>query len=105
MQRIDLKDEDSNIFCPFCGTHSINANEGKVDACEHLSYVAHEDGFEYKSEAFEALMSEEQLDELIEKEFMSGFSAKVDIAQAFELRLFASPPAPFGFYVAFQLIS
>jgi len=39
MQRISLnRSPDDNLFCPFCGTQTIEAGEEAINECPHLVY-------------------------------------------------------------------
>ena len=58
IQRVEINTNyGTSIFCPFCGQKVSNTEAGEsgeewVSPCPHTLFVAHDEGFEYRSERF-----------------------------------------------------
>ena len=61
IQRVVLNTYDLSVYCPFCGETPDNRKNGelvgfKKKPCKHLLFIAHDEGFEYRSDRFNKLM-------------------------------------------------
>lgn len=61
IQRVVLNTYDLSVHCPFCGETPDNRKNGelvgfKKKPCKHLLFIAHDEGFEYRSNRFNKLM-------------------------------------------------
>ncbi len=60
IQRVELnKHYDASIYCPFCGQKVIEMEadpptEEMCHPCPHTLFIAHDEGFEYRSALFDA---------------------------------------------------
>lgn len=112
IQRVELnKFYEHSIFCPFCGAKVIDmeaagkdGGEVAVNACIHTLFVAHDEGFEYRSERFDAdagiLGIADEGIELPEHGY-DGLTDQVAIADSIKFASYVGMPSGFGSYVGF----
>jgi hypothetical protein len=58
----EIDHKEKNIHCPLCNHLSVKMPEKQepiIDPCEHLLFVAHDMGFEYRSERFNQYLVEQ----------------------------------------------
>ena len=119
IQRIELPDSGASIHCPFCGTKVVNGGEGAdtwlAEPCGHTLFVAHDEGFEYASDAFkdhvktmvakiEDPEDREDFDDLEELETFDNADALTDLVEldgAIKFAIYMGAPAQFGSYIGF----
>lgn len=99
-----------SIFCPFCGAKVIDNEEASsggdspTNPCLHTLFVAHDEGFEYRSERFNRERGLAGLDDWdVDTGDMTfdGFTDRTDIPDAPKIAAYAGPPSGFGSYVGF----
>lgn len=61
IQRVVLNTYDLSVHCPFCGETPDIRKDGELTGfkkknCKHLLFVAHDEGFEFRSDRFNKLM-------------------------------------------------
>ncbi|WP_046861617.1 hypothetical protein [Microvirga massiliensis] len=115
IQRVDLDDSGSPIHCPFCGTKITRSyDEANPDGwvvenpCAHTLFAAHDEGFEYRSEAFNkhletvlARIEDPEEREEIEEGSIDELTDMVEIDNSLKFAVHVPPPAGFGSYVGF----
>jgi hypothetical protein len=110
IQRIELKVwYHSPIHCPFCGMKIIEFDADGVESpfigvCEHTLFVAHDEGFEYRSVAFDKHLGFEGLDDdaIQEKGGPDELTDQITIPDAIKFAAYVGPPSSFGSYVGFD---
>jgi len=113
IQRVELnKFYFIAIHCPFCGAKVVasgadtaeNSGDGgsPFTPCLHTIFIAHDEGFEYKSEHFNENVSvslDEDSDDAIESpDFLTD---TVTIDDAVKFACYVGMPSGFGSYVGF----
>lgn len=110
IQRVEIrKSFDEGIFCPFCGLRVLaqsNSEDEPLEAqpCEHTLFVAHDEGFEYRSKKFNQFFKIKlSLDEFMEppEGGVDEFTDKMEIEDGVKFAYYAGPPAMFGLYIGF----
>ena len=110
IQRVELtKYYDVSIFCPFCGENVLNykaAHQGEeyLKPCKHTLFVAHDEGFEYRSEIFNDNLNLPKKDDDIEldEEGYDGLTDKVNIDDSIKFASYIGPPSGMGTYIGFR---
>jgi len=106
MQRVELNHPVGSLHCPFCGNcviREVDDQAPTVSPCEHTLFVAHDEGYEYRSEKFMELCSQDKSGVDFESPD-DGYDAVTDSLELPNSIKFASyVPAPsfFGLYVGF----
>lgn len=107
IQRIELLTDEHAIHCPFCGALGISQGDSEdmvTEFCEHALFMAHDEGFEYRSSRFDLLMKIEGVDndevDLGDKG-MDGFTDAVPLDGSVKFALYQPAPSFFGAYVGF----
>ena len=107
IQRFQTDHYDQPVFCPACG-HKVVAygeTEAKVSPCPHTLFVAHDEGFEYRSPMFDDLMGTDGVasDDINTGEGgVDDFTDKVPLANSLKIASYVPPPGGFGAYVGFH---
>lgn len=115
IQRVELTTfYDSPIHCPFCGTRVIAYPENEeptVSPCPHTLFIAHDMGFEYRSQRFNQSMgfeldTDSGLDDIEDQlgdafDGVDGLTDKVSIVDAVKFAAYVGPPSGYGSYVGF----
>ena len=98
---------DAPVHCPFCGARPVN-DEYKVTPCAHTLFVAHDEGFEFRSVRFNENLGLTGLsdDEVLKRvnaaqDGFDGFTGKVELADAIRIAAYAGAPSFFGSYLGF----
>jgi hypothetical protein len=113
IQRVELSTYGQALHCPFCGALAQRSDDD-IDPtaefelpplCEHVLFVAHDMGFEYRAERFNQLMklepgTENEDIETPEKGF-DGLTDMVAMAGAVKFASYQGAPSFFGVYVGF----
>ena len=107
IQRVEILSHDHPVHCPFCGAQAIatgDSEEMVTEFCEHVLFMAHDAGFEYRSAKFDSLMGisgvESDEIDLGEKGF-DGYTDEVELVDAVKFALYQPAPSFFGAYVGF----
>lgn len=109
IQRVELSNYSLPLYCPFCGViahESVDNSDKEVAPCEHVLFIAHDEGFEYRSGRFNVLMKiSEQEDDDIElgEHGYDGFTDKVPLSDAIKFALYVPAPSFFGVYIGLAL--
>ncbi len=107
IQRVEILTDDYQIHCPFCGSVAITAGDSEdmvEEFCEHVLFMAHDEGFEYRSQRFDRLMGISGVDSDDIKagdKGIDGYTDKVEIADSIKFALYQPAPSFFGAYVGF----
>lgn len=107
IQRYETWRTDLPLFCPFCGEKAYDPNqeaEPILEGCKHVLFIAVDDGFEHRSDKFDALMGivgKEDADiELGEKGY-DGFTDQVELADSVKFAAYTPAPSFYGLYIGF----
>jgi hypothetical protein len=105
IQRVELDCYHQPIFCPACGQRVITGTDANITPCSHTLFIAHDEGFEYRSAAFDKEMGIEGISsdalELGEAGY-DGFTNEVPIKNAVKFATYVPAPSFFGGYVGFS---
>ena len=110
IQRVELKKlYYASIHCPFCGVKVIDREAAESDSdptnpCPHTLFVAHDEGFEYRSPRFdENLGLTNTPDEDIElpDKGIDGLTDELTVTDAIKFASYVGAPSLFGSYVGF----
>ena len=106
IQRVELPHETS-IYCPFCGkdVHVIRDDEIDLNPCPHTLFIAHDEGFEYRSKKFNEVMRlPVELDDLSDMgdENYDSITDKSPIPYSIKFASYQPAPSFFGVYVGFD---
>ncbi|MCB1087503.1 MAG: hypothetical protein KDM63_10695 [Verrucomicrobiae bacterium] len=107
IQRVELNCYDNPIYCPFCGAVAFETDSGKHESmkpCGHVLFLAHDEGFEYRSDRFDAAMDivgtpDEAID--LGDGGYDGFTNRVSIKDSVKFAIYIPAPSFFGAYVGF----
>ncbi len=110
IQRVEINTNyGTSIFCPFCGQKVSNTEAGEsgeewVSPCPHTLFVAHDEGFEYRSERFNAQLGlPEDGDEIeLPEKGIDGLTDQTAFDDAVKFAAYVGPPSFFGSYVGFS---
>ncbi len=107
IQRVEILTDEHPIHCPFCGAQAVSAGDAEemvTDYCEHVLFMAHDEGFEYRSSRFDELMGISGMDgdeiELGDKG-VDGYTDKLELVDSVKFALYQPAPSFFGAYVGF----
>ena len=112
IQRVELNEfYYTPIHCPFCGNQTSpdrDADSFQLNPCKHLLFVAHDEGFEYRSAAFNKnlniidIASDDIYDHFGDDwQGYDGLTDKVTIPDAVKFASYVSAPSFFGAYHGF----
>jgi hypothetical protein len=109
IQRVELTTHYSiSIYCPFCGQRVSDVEAGEaggdwVKPCIHTLFVGHDEGFEYRSERFNAqLVLPKDDDEInLSNKGIDGLTDQTAFDDAVKFAAYVGPPSGFGSYVGF----
>ncbi len=109
IQRIEITTNYStSIHCPFCGqkvsdVEAGEAGEAWVKPCPHTLFIAHDEGFEYRSERFNAQLGLPDDDDDIElpEKGIDGLTDQADFDDGIKFAAYVGAPSFFGSYVGF----
>jgi hypothetical protein len=110
IQRVEINAHETAIHCPFCGLRTYKpdtTSEMKVRKCEHLLFVAHDMGLEYRSERFDTQMGIVGVagdDIELNDRGVDGFTDKVTISDAVKFAFYQGAPSFYGTYVGYAPI-
>lgn len=113
IQRVELNQfYYTPIYCPFCGNETFPGDDYgtfKLSPCKHLLFVAHDEGFEYRSAAFNKnlniidIASDDIYDHFGDDwQGYDGLTDKVTIPDAVKFASYVSAPSFFGAYYGFS---
>lgn len=113
IQRVELNEfYYTPIHCPFCGNQTSpdrDADSFQLNPCKHLLFVAHDEGFEYRSAAFNKnlniidIASDDIYDHFGDDwQGYDGLTDKVTIPDAVKFASYVSAPSFFGAYYGFS---
>ena len=109
IQKVELDCYDSPIFCIFCGKEVIGdptakGSEDLLSPCSHTLFITTDDGFEYRSPAFNkdlGLKDDDDIDLGEEDHDYDSFTDMVKIKNSVKLAIFVPPPGGMGVYIGF----
>lgn len=107
IQRVELSDYGDALYCPFCGAlaHQSDENwESDVEPCKHVLFIAHDEGFEHRSDRFNELMNIVGIDDdeiEMPKHGIDGLTDSVPLTGAVKFCSYISAPSFFGVYIGF----
>lgn len=105
IQRIETWRYDLPIYCPFCGEKIYEPDQEAdpiVEGCKHLLFLAHDEGFELRTERFDALMNiagVEDVDMSDVEHGYDGFTNQVVLANSIKFAVYTPAPSFFGVYI------
>jgi len=96
------------LHCPFCGTKVLDLevaqSEDMVNPCPHTLFIAHDEGFEFRSERFDANVGIAGMDdddiETPDKGW-DGLTDQVTLTDAVKFAAYAPAPVFMGSYIGF----
>jgi hypothetical protein len=107
IQRVELNEHEIALHCPFCGVKTYDPEpvaEMTISKCAHLLFVAHDMGFEYRSDKFDALMKIVGLEgddiELGDKG-IDGFTDSLEVADSVKFAVYQGAPSFYGTYIGY----
>jgi hypothetical protein len=106
IQRVELLSGEHPVHCPFCGAPGISNDDENLieDFCEHVLFMGHDAGFEYRSARFDELMNISGVDsEDIDfgDKGLDGFTDTVQMPGSIKFALYTPAPSFFGAYIGF----
>lgn len=105
IQRVELTTSyEASIHCPFCGQMAWDTSDGSLTPCVHTLFVAHDEGFEFRSPRFNkaAGLAEKGNDNLsADDRGTDEITDDVAIPDAVKFAAYAGPPSRFGAYIGF----
>jgi hypothetical protein len=115
IQRIELKTfYYVAIHCPFCGNQTYpgdNCESIQIKTCKHLLFMAHDEGFEYRSPSFDQNL---RITDITSDDLPKHYGDKwqgydeltnnVKINDAIKIATYVSAPSFFGSYYGFTPI-
>lgn len=115
IQRVELSSYEIPLHCPFCGRRVLSYPEDEREAattpedmvtpCPHTLFVAHDEGFEYRSARFEQAMGLSADEDLLTADLgddsYDSFTDKVPIRDSIKIASYVPAPSGFGTYVGF----
>jgi hypothetical protein len=109
IQRVELIGQDIPLHCPFCGVQAYTPDDDQPPTfatCGHLLFIAHDEGFEYRSPRFDRLMN---LEGVANEDVDPGtkgydeFTDRVICEDAVKFASYVPAPSFFGAYYGFAL--
>jgi hypothetical protein len=107
IQRVELASYDIPLHCPFCGARAFDPDpekQAKLKPCQHTLFIAHDEGFEYRSPRFDQLMGIEGVaDDDVElgDTGYDGFTDRVCCPDSVKFATYIPAPSFFGAYYGF----
>jgi hypothetical protein len=110
MKVIEIDANTNPIVCPFCGKSVAGGTtdeDWEVTPCEHLLFVAVDEGFEYRSKRFNDHMNFPENMEFpnilpeYKGDSIDRFTSKVTIPNAVKYACYTPPPSLMGAYYGF----
>jgi hypothetical protein len=109
IQRVELADSGLALFCPFCGDQAVQSaeewEEGALDPCRHVLFIAHDMEFVYRAKRFDQLMQIEGVEgddlDFPNENGIDGFTDATPIEGAVKFASYEGPPSLYGSYVGF----
>ena len=115
IQRVELNQfYYTPIHCPFCGDQAFPGDYGDTESfqltpCKHLLFMAHDEGFEYRSSSFNANLNitDVSSDDICDYfgdawQGYDGLTDNVTIPDAVKFASYVSAPSFFGAYYGFS---
>jgi len=109
IQIVEVFPCDDPLLCPFCGAtlYGLDADDQSGEpSCPHVLFIAHDHGFEFRSERFNSLMgisgvSDDDLESLIHEGELAydGFTSRVCCKDAVKYAIYATAPSFLGVYI------
>jgi hypothetical protein len=108
MQRVELNRAVESLYCPFCG-HCVFGKSQDVDyesflgACPHTFFVAHDEGFEFRSEKFNEIAGiPADLDESdLPEGGIDELTDSIELPDSVKFASYVQAPSFFGTYFGF----
>lgn len=95
------------LHCPFCGCTPIT-EDGEATPCVHTLFVAHDEGFVFRSDRFNENLKLEGLSEGQVQEQVGdtehgydGLTSTVTLADSIKFASYVGAPSFFGSYIGF----
>lgn len=107
IQRVELDCFQSPVHCPVCGQQVLSGGEeeiAEITPCRHTLFVAHDEGFEHRSPAFDKAKGIEGIDsdDLDLDGGIDAFTDDVEIDNSIKFATYIPAPSFFGAYVGFK---
>jgi hypothetical protein len=109
IQIVEFCPDDDPLLCPFCGVtlYDPDADEQSGEpSCPHVLFIAHDYGFEFRSERFNSLMgitgiSDGDLESLVHEGELAydGFTSRVCCEDAVKYAIYTPAPSFLGVYI------
>ena len=103
----------ASIFCPFCGQQVVENEEEVVDTkpCKHTLFIAHDEGFEYRSKTFDEHLGisgvdDDEVSGMVGDDVpgIDGVTDLVDIPDSIKFASYVPAPSFFGSYCGFAAV-
>lgn len=108
MQRVELSHTVESLYCPFCGHCIFGQSKGTdhgsyLGACSHTLFVAHDEGFEYRSEKFDELadLPEGWVDSDVPEDGIDSLTDSIELKYSIKFTSYVPAPSFFGMYFGF----
>lgn len=106
IQRVEFCSHSGPVCCPFCGRIVLpdDPDDPAVHPCAHTLFIATDEGFEFRSGRFDALMGLEGVEDRDIDPGEDGWDAYTDrvcCPDSIKIASFIPAPSGFGCYVGF----
>jgi len=106
IQRVVLNTYDLSVHCPFCGETPDVRKDGqlvglKKKRCKHLLFIAHDEGFEFRSARFNKLMKLPKGEDFHIEVGYDKFTDSTPTPEGVKFAVFTPSPVFFGAYYGF----
>ncbi len=110
MQRVELNHAVDAIHCPFCGHCVLGERPGEdhpayIGPCPHTLFVAHDEGFEFRSDIFNELagLPDGSGDIDVPEDGVDSLTDAVELPNSVKFASYVPAPSFFGAYFGFYL--
>jgi hypothetical protein len=107
IQRVEIRTDDYPVHCPFCGAKAIAGGDSEeviTEFCEHVLFMGHDEGFEYRSARFNSLIGDSETDQNdIDPgdKGVDGYTDKIELVDSVKFAIYQPAPSFFGAYIGF----
>lgn len=107
IQRVEILRDDLPLYCPFCGAKAISPSsetDPTGELCKHVLFLVHDEGFELRTDRFNALMKIQGVDDGevdIGDKGYDDFTDQVELDNAIKFAIYTPAPSFFGAYIGF----
>jgi hypothetical protein len=110
MQRVELNHAVESLFCPFCGHCVFGKREGAdyesyLGPCTHTLFVAHDEGFEFRSGKFNEIanLKEDWDDSDLPEGGIDKLTDSIELRDSVKIAAYVPAPSFFGTYFGFWI--